>query len=510
VAKRRKPENQPSSEGSTENPSGQQTSSLKLLPINRTRKRELPFISMGIRFRVNVEALNMVESAGNLTKHRVVPIVIYRNGKYSLKWYPALSGETLAHAIQANLALLEKKANGENAELCYFCGLPEPEFIKHTFLDFFDKLKDIIQESDLPKGDLELLNLYAEVKKEIDKIKKDKNLKEDQKKDKINQILESKKKDIEEKVVKNCIVEDIGGFLITKGSAKIQLSMGMLRRTSAFQVSYAIPSEDSLEEASTTDIQMQVRMAPTGLLYAKKLSANEEKSANEESNEDYSVMLQTPYNKEIASTTYSFIFNFDADKVGISALTNSVLLDNNERIRRAKLLLDALKLVLDGQFGASKSRYHPFMSKEFILAAVSKGDVLFTVSSPAMKLEDFIEETIERAAAYVKEFGIDIKIYAWIDSSFDEKFSNNNKLSEYISNTIIAKVAKKYGEVKDEQGQKSPTEDKHEIKKNIIVKAQIGNVKETILPITIIISRSHAHLIEKLKEEIEGKQVQNQ
>ncbi len=33
------------------------------------------FVSFGFRFRVNVEAMNMVESVGNYSRHRVVPII---------------------------------------------------------------------------------------------------------------------------------------------------------------------------------------------------------------------------------------------------------------------------------------------------------------------------------------------------------------------------------------------------------------------------------------------------
>ena len=480
---KKKNENRQGSEGSTENqPSKtiQQPPSLKL--EIKLRQRDLPFISMGIRFRVNVEALNMVETAGNLTKHRVVPIVVYKNGKYSLKWYPALSGETLAHAIQANLALLEKKANGENAKLCYFCSLLEPEFIKHTFLNFFYNLlknNAVVGWKDWEK------KLFLEGKFEAGYV---------------NETTEGK---VEETLVKNCIVEDIGGFLITKAQESRgeklpgelnNLTMGV-RRTSAFQVSYAIPTEDSLEEASMTDIQMQVRMAPTALSLAQNIS--DEDSTN----------IQTPYNKEIASTTYSFIFNFDADRVGVSAITNKPLLDIDERKRRAKLLLDALKLVLDGQFGASKSRYYPFINREFVLAAVSKGDVLFTVSSPAMKLEDFIEETIARAVKYVEEFGIEIKLYAWIDNSFNK----DKKIDTYIKTVVDKYVPQSAKEEPPKPNSTSGSQQLSKSEETTKIEVLANNVKigKGSISITVIVSRSHADLIEKLKEEIEGKQDQN-
>ena len=61
------------------------------------------FLSVGVRFEANVEALNMVETAGNYGKHRRVPYLIERDGKLKTVYVPALSGESLAHAYQEHL-----------------------------------------------------------------------------------------------------------------------------------------------------------------------------------------------------------------------------------------------------------------------------------------------------------------------------------------------------------------------------------------------------------------------
>ncbi len=44
---------------------------------------DVVFVSFGFRFRVNVEAMNMVESVGNYSRHRVAPIIrrIEEDGK---------------------------------------------------------------------------------------------------------------------------------------------------------------------------------------------------------------------------------------------------------------------------------------------------------------------------------------------------------------------------------------------------------------------------------------------
>jgi CRISPR-associated autoregulator, Csa2 family len=54
---------------------------------------------------IGVEALNMTESVGNYVKHRRVPVMLREDdGVYSVYFVPAISGESIAHALQALLA----------------------------------------------------------------------------------------------------------------------------------------------------------------------------------------------------------------------------------------------------------------------------------------------------------------------------------------------------------------------------------------------------------------------
>jgi len=357
------------------------------------RKRDYPFISFGIRFVANVEALNMVESAGNLVRHRTVPLIVFlEEGKYSIRWYPALSGETLAHAFQYNLSILERMNNANNTRLCYFCSIGE--FIKHSALDFYERLRQV-QQINFPQWEDELIQNYTNINEEWE---------------------------LENKIVKNCLVEDLGGFIVATAARRSQEAGISVRRTSTFQFSYAVPTIDAiLEGASTTDVQMQVRMASVGQSLANKVN--------------YENPIQAPYNKEISSTVYSFIFNFDPDKVGVNSYTNEVIYDDNERKRRIGLALDSLKLVIDGNFGASKSRYNPFMERELIIGALTEGDVLFTVSSPSLRLEDFVKETLERAKSYVTEFpNIKITLYVWVNKTRSNRIKVDDKsLTDYIN-----------------------------------------------------------------------------
>lgn len=68
-------------------------------------------ISGSFRFLINTESLNGVESVGNLTRHRTAPVVLKTSSGYLVRYVPAISGESLAHAYQTALVDLAKKYN---------------------------------------------------------------------------------------------------------------------------------------------------------------------------------------------------------------------------------------------------------------------------------------------------------------------------------------------------------------------------------------------------------------
>jgi CRISPR-associated protein Csa2 len=285
--------------------------------------------------------------------------------------------------------------NSNNPRLCYFCSIGE--FIKHSALDFYSQLRNSQQISpqiNFPQWENDFIEKYSNIYEEWE---------------------------IERRIVENCVIEDLGGFVVATAAQQRQAQGISVRRTSTFQFSYGVPTLDAiLEGASTTDVQMQVRMASVGQSLANKV--------------DYKNPIQAPYNKEIASAVYSFIFNFDADKVGVNSYTNAEMYDVNEKKRRINLALASLKLVIDGQFGASKSRYNPFMERELIIASLTKGNVLFTVSSPSLRLEDFVKETVERAKSYVTEFSIlEITLYVWANKTRSNRIKVDEKpLVDYL------------------------------------------------------------------------------
>jgi len=75
------------------------------------------FVSIGLRFRAEVEALNMAESVGNYARHRLAPIILVRRGEdgsikeYKVTMAPAVSGQSIAYGYMAALVKLALERN---------------------------------------------------------------------------------------------------------------------------------------------------------------------------------------------------------------------------------------------------------------------------------------------------------------------------------------------------------------------------------------------------------------
>ncbi|MFP3297834.1 MAG: type I-A CRISPR-associated protein Cas7/Csa2 [Thermocladium sp.] len=162
-------------------------------------------ISGSLRFLINVESLNGVESVGNLTRHRTAPVVVRASdGGYVVRYVPAISGESIAHAYQMAVADLAKK-NGLPVSLKTYQG----ELIK--FSDD-DTVKG--EGIDPPKSDDDARRF------EVDVMLKD-------------------------------VVADIGGFMYA-GKYPV-------RRSSKFMVGYMIPVLSKDEIPAQLEAQFHVR-----------------------------------------------------------------------------------------------------------------------------------------------------------------------------------------------------------------------------------------------------------
>jgi CRISPR-associated autoregulator DevR family len=147
------------------------------------------FVSFGFRFRVNVEAMNMVESVGNYSRHRVAPIIrrFIEDDKvrYEVQFLPVVSGQSVANAYMRALTDL---AVSRNIPVCDMC-------------------RSYMELGGFPKRPNELKDVAVRIQE--------------------------------------CAVEDITGFMAAPpGGGQA------VRRTSRVQFSYLIPDADSARHVS--------------------------------------------------------------------------------------------------------------------------------------------------------------------------------------------------------------------------------------------------------------------
>jgi CRISPR-associated protein Csa2 len=172
------------------------------------------FVSVSLRWLVNVESLNGIESIGNLSRHRTAPIVVRDGDSYEIKFVPCISGESLAHAYQSLV-------------------------IEHA------------QKKGLPIGEYSKLNEF--VKFTDENIMKKEKVKPPQNADDVRRA--------EVDVMLKDTICDIGGFLYAGGFP--------IKRTSRFQVGYMIPASEDIR-ASALEAQFHVRHSPSSLKKGKE------------------------------------------------------------------------------------------------------------------------------------------------------------------------------------------------------------------------------------------------
>ncbi|EWG06385.1 MAG: CRISPR-associated autoregulator DevR family protein [Candidatus Aramenus sulfurataquae] len=159
-------------------------------------------IAGSLRLLVNVEALNGVESVGNLVRHRSVPVVFRTARDYVIRYVPAVSGESIAHAYQYELVQLALAKNLPISNLS-----KQGEFVKFADNNFLDGIKP-------PSGP------------------------EDARRFEVDVMLAD-------------VVADVGGFMYAGDNP--------VRRSSRFYVGYMIPALDGEEIPSQLEAQFHVR-----------------------------------------------------------------------------------------------------------------------------------------------------------------------------------------------------------------------------------------------------------
>jgi CRISPR-associated protein Csa2 len=322
------------------------------------------FVSIGLRFRVEAEAMNMVEPLGAYTRHRLVYALKRtrrKQGDKTILGYravpvPAISGQSVANAYSRVLVDLAKLALGDQAPLC-------------------DECKDYLK--------------YGGFIKRF----KDKSISHDER-------------------VKGCIIEDITGFLVAaetergaeggvteggkkrkrKGEESEKEEKGeaerIPRRTSAIWFSYMIPDIDCGAGAIESQFHVQY---------------------------NFETQQHRPFTIESGSAVYMQLVAFDVDQIG--RLKDGGYI--NDRLERIELAFKALLALYEGHvYGAKKSRYLPLSEILGGVATVSS-TLPFMVSKPKLYYGDktYIEDTIHRSRKFVEvltsssKLGGGVKLY---------------------------------------------------------------------------------------------------
>jgi CRISPR-associated protein Csa2 len=313
------------------------------------------YLSFSLRVLLDAEALNMVESVGNYTRHRRAPLVIVERGGYLIRYVPAISGEALAHGYQAALAEL---ATAAGLPVCDSCR--RGEFLKH--------------DTDAHFGNQQWEQRVTMLAKE------------------------GKLHEAEKTLIENCVVEDVGGFLYTDGG---------VRRTSKVYFGYALPARD-FYQASAIEPQFHVRHAPT-ILQQEKQKEKKTKEKDVGEGEEGTVRGQMIYYVETGSAVYAISGLLELSNIGVTTFEKREEVKDAEK--RREIALKALLHMLDNQlYGAKRSRFLPAWTVTSAVFALSK-HIPFMVTTAHVK--NYITETAERASKYAGLFGDNEWIKVW-------------------------------------------------------------------------------------------------
>lgn len=393
------------------------------------------FLSARGRVLINVEALNMTESIGNYVKHRRVPALLPEAG-YATFFVPAISGESIAHGYQQVLAELGSKRKMPVCDLCN-----KGIFLKSTNRSVFacqfrKKLKDYLENDEK----LDNTSLF------------------------------------ERFVIKNCIVEDIGGFLyapgqqekyeknedrelltklrLLKGAKKTKKEKGSetgtegneeeatevrnVKRTSNFFTGYMIPVREAIR-SSIIEPQLHSRYA-LGTPFVERGRQG-----------------QMIYDVELSSAVYAFSFDVDTRFIGKATYSYSEkgVEAVQDRKERSELALDAFEIFVEEMlFGAKKTRFLPVIDWESMVIAVS--DDVWTATSPFSI--NYLVNSLEKAEKFKPN---SLKLYVYVNKELLSRISRGIVGIEVVTKELLEQVKNQLNKKKEDM--KEVFSDQHNI-----------------------------------------------
>jgi CRISPR-associated protein Csa2 len=303
------------------------------------------YVGVSARYLVNVEALNMAESVGNVVRHKSAPIVVRRGEGYILRYAPVVSGQSIAHGYQELLAAIAAKMNLPVCPLCR-----QGVFVKHGSDEIIKRLREHYKAPYAQR----LLNLARSARRNPGAVE-----------------------EFEKTVIENCVVEDVGGFLYP-GAVPV-------KRTSRFQAGYMVPSLAHIGAAGV-EAQMHVRHDPM----------SSQGRAGEETG-------QAIYYVETASALYTVNLALDIDMIGCYQRHTGGWGELGDAAKRREAALRALAMLVDGMlWGAKKSRFLPSVEPESVVVTISHP---FPFNPHPAHRDDYIGLTVRRAEGFLENAG---------------------------------------------------------------------------------------------------------
>jgi len=297
----------------------------------------LKFITFAVKTQLNVHDLNNEAVAGNVTDIRIMEF-LDENGKRIEA--PAVSGRMLKHWHYEGMRHLIINGPYSSTPLCAACKIGEP--IRPAGL--------------LDDG---ILSHRTAIEKGA------------------------------EEVIRQCGICDVHGYLAAikgkKGGSENEEEQEAVseRRCSRAMFSWLMPV---LEKIVPKD-----EIGPV----SKQVIHSRVKSGKDF--DDKNLTSQMPFSKSYASGIYAFVSALDIDRIGLVELnlgTNSpyAVDDNNGRKERIKIAIEAYRLMVSGQIGASLSHALPHQNPVEVLVAYSETGPLPFPASPMYS--DYIKKTI--------------------------------------------------------------------------------------------------------------------
>ncbi|MEM4482121.1 MAG: DevR family CRISPR-associated autoregulator [Desulfurococcaceae archaeon] len=203
-------------------------------------------------------------------------------------------------------------------------------------------------------------------------------------KKRFDEYVECLKKGTEESLVELCIGEDVHGFLRTEPP---------LRRESLIKFSWLLPVYlEGIEMPPFRVVQhsRNIREIPEEPRELKQ--------------------MQMPYPRSYADGIYGFISLCDLDLIGTAFTCRKQVINDDEKRKRQRAVLEAFIPMLTGAFGASLARALPAAKPLEVVTIVSKEA---TVSLPAPvhpMYEDYFQLNEKLFRSFAKEFNVDLLI----------------------------------------------------------------------------------------------------